>query len=214
MIIGAALSAVLITSYWILLKKNPFEAQSEASPDSGLIFNAHISYELSKYAFCDREDYAQILHNVNPFTYTFKPVRTLYLEEWDVNGFTGFHQRENRIYVAFRGTLGWKNTKLDLQMQLVDYHLDPRCSQCKVHKGIQTVLESLYPSVVESIEATIGIYGTPSQIIVTGHSLGGAIASLCALLLKRDGYNVRLETFGAFRIGNDHFSKFADTEMD
>jgi hypothetical protein len=46
-------------------------------------------------------------------------------------------------------------------------------------------------------------------IRVTGHSLGGAMATLCALKLKLKGFeNVELVTFGSPRLGNHHFSRF------
>jgi hypothetical protein len=45
-------------------------------------------------------------------------------------------------------------------------------------------------------------------IRLTGHSLGGAMATLCALKLKLKGYeNVELVTFGSPRVGNHHFSR-------
>ena len=44
------------------------------------------------------------------------------------------------------------------------------------------------------------------SIIVTGHSLGGAIATLAGLDLKRKyGYKVTLINFGSPRVGNEAF---------
>ncbi|KAJ9529583.1 hypothetical protein QJQ45_013902 [Haematococcus lacustris] len=46
------------------------------------------------------------------------------------------------------------------------------------------------------------------RLWVTGHSLGGAMATLTALGLKRQGYNVAgLYTFGSPRVGNAGFSR-------
>ncbi|KAJ3459934.1 hypothetical protein MRS44_016007 [Fusarium solani] len=46
------------------------------------------------------------------------------------------------------------------------------------------------------------------RIAITGHSLGGAIASLAAAELRNNGYNVDLYTFGAPRVGDDALSTY------
>ena len=51
----------------------------------------------------------------------------------------------------------------------------------------------------------------PAQILITGHSLGGALAKICALDLsvnKVDGtatIPVKVVTMGEPRVGNEHF---------
>lgn len=44
------------------------------------------------------------------------------------------------------------------------------------------------------------------DLLVTGHSLGGAIAQLAALDLASQGYNVTLVTFGSPRVGDVQFA--------
>jgi predicted lipase len=52
----------------------------------------------------------------------------------------------------------------------------------------------------------------PWQVYVTGHSLGGALATLCAYELcnrapsKRAHYSVTMYTYGAPRVGNKTFA--------
>lgn len=76
-------------------------------------------------------------------------------------------------------------------------------SNARMHRGFV----SAYFSVRESIHTYIKTHTTP-RIIVTGHSLGGALATLCAVDLQ---YNfpkqIQIETytFGAPRVGNAGF---------
>lgn len=46
------------------------------------------------------------------------------------------------------------------------------------------------------------------KIVTTGHSLGGAIASLAAAALRNNGYDVALYTFGAPRIAGSKLSSY------
>jgi hypothetical protein len=49
---------------------------------------------------------------------------------------------------------------------------------------------------------------------VTGHSLGGSIATIFALKLAMMGYNVELVTFGSPRVGNKYFSEITTKALD
>lgn len=46
------------------------------------------------------------------------------------------------------------------------------------------------------------------KIVATGHSLGGAVASLAAAQLRNDGYDVALYTFGSPRIAGSKLSNY------
>ncbi len=56
--------------------------------------------------------------------------------------------------------------------------------------------------------------GTNMTVRVTGHSLGGSIATIFALKLAMMGYNVELVTFGSPRVGNEFFSEITDKALD
>ncbi len=47
------------------------------------------------------------------------------------------------------------------------------------------------------------------QVVVTGHSLGGALAVIAATDLRGLGFDATLYTYGQPRVGNDNFSTFA-----
>lgn len=46
-------------------------------------------------------------------------------------------------------------------------------------------------------------------MVLTGHSLGAAVAILGGTYLRRDGYKVDVFTFGSPRVGNDVFANYA-----
>jgi hypothetical protein len=50
-------------------------------------------------------------------------------------------------------------------------------------------------------------------IRLTGHSLGGAIATIAAVRFRLRGYKVELVTFGSPRVGNSYFRTFAQGEI-
>lgn len=73
----------------------------------------------------------------------------------------------------------------------------------KVHNGFADGWDDLKDMVKSEIEGD-----KKRKLIVTGHSLGGALAILCAYFLKREGYNVvECITFGQPRVGNWEFMK-------
>ena len=52
------------------------------------------------------------------------------------------------------------------------------------------------------------------KIIVTGHSLGAAIATLISLDLQNDNFkNVHLMNFGSPRVGNTEFANFTTNQL-
>ena len=65
------------------------------------------------------------------------------------------------------------------------------CSGCTVHQGFWTSWLEARPGILAAVKAAVERnpgYG----IVSTGHSLGGAIATLCAANLRNSGYNVAL----------------------
>ncbi|KAF3330277.1 lipase-like protein [Carex littledalei] len=95
--------------------------------------------------------------------------------------------------------LFWKQLDLDY----------PGMPGAMVHHGFYTAYQStvLRPAILSALQNIKNIYGNIS-IIVTGHSMGGALASFCALDLAVNcgEKDVQLMTFGQPRIGNAVFA--------
>jgi hypothetical protein len=74
----------------------------------------------------------------------------------------------------------------------------------QVHDGFWTALDSVYKGIAAEIAKQGGF--KQKKVFVTGHSLGGALATLCALRLQKDKYGSPVVyTFASPRVGNDKF---------
>mmetsp|Transcript_50856 Transcript_50856/g.115595 ORF Transcript_50856/g.115595 Transcript_50856/m.115595 type:complete len:584 (-) Transcript_50856:55-1806(-) len=101
--------------------------------------------------------------------------------------------------VTFRGTSTDQGSTTDNQKELVDYLFGP-CDGCKIHKGAYTG----YESIRADIKAALTKLTCGGTLQINGHSLGGALASVCAYDLA-DDYTVENYNYGSFRVGNPAF---------
>ncbi|OIV95794.1 hypothetical protein TanjilG_20244 [Lupinus angustifolius] len=78
-----------------------------------------------------------------------------------------------------------------------------------VHRGFYTAYHNttIRPAILDAVERAKKFYGDV-HIIVTGHSMGGAMAAICALDLTVNLHekNVQVMTFGQPRFGNSAFA--------
>lgn len=107
--------------------------------------------------------------------------------------------------IAFRGT-----QPEEIGDVLADLKAWRNTSETKgrVHAGFKTELDKLYDDVL-SYAKTKKIKKT-DKVIVTGHSLGAAMATLCASRLADAGYDAVLYNFGSPRVGNIDWAKQFD----
>lgn len=130
-----------------------------------------------------------------------------------------------RLVVAFRGTeqIRWKDLRTDLMM--VPAGLNPERiggdfkEEIQVHSGFLSAYDSVRTRIISLIKTAIGFQddGTDEvskwHVYVTGHSLGGALATLLALelsssqLAKRGAISVTMYNFGSPRVGNKKFAQ-------
>ncbi|CAH8332078.1 unnamed protein product [Eruca vesicaria subsp. sativa] len=133
--------------------------------------------------------------------------------------------RRKRVVIAFRGTeqTKWKDLQTDLM--LVPVGLNPERiggdfkEEVQVHSGFLSAYDSVRIRIISLLKMAIGyIDDDPERedkwhVYVTGHSLGGALATLLAIelassqLAKRGAITVTMYNFGSPRVGN---KKFAD----
>lgn len=104
----------------------------------------------------------------------------------------------DHIEIAFRGTKDLANWLLDL-----DVRKEPLAYGVRVHAGFLAAAERLLPLLLaELLPPSLAKEAVP-PLRITGHSLGGAVASLVALFLQREGLRVEaVYTFGSPRVGN------------
>ncbi|KAG8099154.1 hypothetical protein GUJ93_ZPchr0013g37820 [Zizania palustris] len=129
-----------------------------------------------------------------------------------LQAFVGVDYNLNSIIVAIRGTQ--ENSVQNWIEDLIWNQLDmsyPNMPNAKVHSGFfssynNTILRQAITSAVHKARKSYG----DINVIVTGHSMGGAMASFCALdlAINLGSESVQLMTFGQPRVGNAAFASY------
>jgi pimeloyl-ACP methyl ester carboxylesterase len=163
---------------------------------------------LSSIAYCPPETYLTRAY-VGAAT-GFVPTAHIQWAKDTTEGFVGYMKSQSLIYIAFRGSETIQNWVDNLDVLTTGY---PACDSCEVHKGFNDVERAAFPQVlaaVQSLRAQFPSYG----IVVTGHSLGAAIATLTALDLMQNGFSdVSTIHFGSPRVGNTAFADYATAKF-
>eukprot|EP00294_Goniomonas_avonlea_P009026 CAMPEP_0114552686 /NCGR_PEP_ID=MMETSP0114-20121206/7254_1 /TAXON_ID=31324 /ORGANISM="Goniomonas sp, Strain m" /LENGTH=424 /DNA_ID=CAMNT_0001737573 /DNA_START=30 /DNA_END=1304 /DNA_ORIENTATION=+ len=116
------------------------------------------------------------------------------------------------VFVVFRGSDEGRDWQRNIDFHTVNCPL-PGCKG-KFHKGFYSGCLIAKEQLVKIVNA-LGL----SHVVITGHSLGGAIAQIMALeatvsdKLKANTYEVGLVTFGSPRVGNPEFATFAAAQL-
>lgn len=128
----------------------------------------------------------------------FKPFRN---ESTDIEGFVALS--DDVCVIAFRGTDSLKNWLTDGDKRMVKIGQVSE-GAVKVHEGFWNALES--------VNLPDGCYYRTKKVYITGHSLGGALAMLCAYkwVILHDATVV---TFGQPRVGNKVFADYYDSTL-
>ena len=104
--------------------------------------------------------------------------------------------QKDQLFIVFEGTHDVSSLQADLNVKEASF-LGDKAS--RVHAG--------YLSEAMQARAFLAPYlSKKKKIIITGHSLGGAVAHLLAALLYTQEYKVRLYTFGSPPVGNEAFA--------
>ena len=125
---------------------------------------------------------------------------------FDVGAVQGFLARgEGFAVLAFRGS---DHAQVDDWIGNADFDLvyDPHIRGGQVHAGFQRAAEAIWPQVQELVSAH---RPAGAKLILTGHSLGGALAALTAARFAADGRASEIDaifTFGQPRAGDREFA--------
>lgn len=142
-------------------------------------------------------------HRDKPSRHAFLESRTPFREVLNVHK-TGCHASLYRLdgqpgaVLCFRGTNKIRQWIMNLTALPVPWNHGAD-AQVWVHHGFQTLFDRLWPRLEPAVAAVDG----PIQF--TGHSLGGAFATLAAALVGRP--KDCLVTFGSPRVGNADFAR-------
>eukprot|EP00924_Labyrinthula_sp_SR-Ha-C_P004373 snap_masked-scaffold_3-processed-gene-21.48-mRNA-1 protein AED:1.00 eAED:1.00 QI:0/-1/0/0/-1/1/1/0/307 len=130
----------------------------------------------------------------------------------DDKAILGYDSAEDRIVVAFRNTQDSAQFLTNLDLDLV---VPPYCSSCRVGESFLNAFYEVGQDVLDAINDLSNQVGT-NDILLTGHSLGGAMMHHCAGFLRQiygNRFNIVGYTFGAPRVGNDDFADWFANEF-
>eukprot|EP01083_Nonionella_stella_P097610 274362_1 len=130
-----------------------------------------------------------------------------------LQAFTGYDPQTEQVVISFRGTQNNNNLLLDFdweQMYFKDGNAhDPGGGLWAIHKGFYWGMHELYDKGLLSSLQELFAEHQDANVLITGHSLGGALAQILALLFKTDATlaplsigHINIITFGAPRWGS------------
>ncbi|KAG4945807.1 hypothetical protein JHK84_042121 [Glycine max] len=146
----------------------------------------------------------------NGLTKGFEMIELVVDVEHCLQAFVGVADDPCAIIIAFRGTNehSLQNWIEDLYWKQHDINY-PGMDDAMVHRGFYTAYHNttIRPAILDAVERAKKFYGD-IEIIATGHSMGGAMASFCGLDLtvNQNEKNVQVMTFGQPRVGNAAFA--------
>ena len=115
---------------------------------------------------------------------------------------------EPTIVLSVRGTESLENWIQNLKFLKTDREMS--CDGCKVHSGFLDVWESIAQDVIRELKS-LRLANPHARLVLTGHSLGGAVTTLAGYALSADlKFPVdNVYTYGSPRVGNSAFASNA-----
>jgi Lipase (class 3) len=113
--------------------------------------------------------------------------------------------RNSTRYIVFRGSSELKDFLADLDIRRTQFYAGPGL----IHAGFSKQFRSIEPKLSNIMSAC-----TANTIICTGHSLGGALATIAAAVYGGGQKRVVCHTFGSPRVGNHEFADYFKSRVD
>ncbi|KAG7441490.1 alpha/beta-hydrolase [Guyanagaster necrorhizus] len=133
--------------------------------------------------------------------------------------FVGYWPSEDAIVVGHEGTdpTQFKSVLTDIEAlhHTLDMNLFPGVSSdIYVHGGFRDAQASTAREILTEVQSLIESKGT-SNLVVVGHSLGGALAELDGLFfaLNIPSASIKVMTYGTPRVGNLAFAELIDSKV-
>jgi len=123
---------------------------------------------------------------------------------------------DNCFYISFRGTESISDIITDSTISKKTVAYDNDKSPIRIHNGFYNAYLSVRQSILDLIDNN---YEFGDKFFISGHSLGGALALLCALDIKYkydfiDRNKLFIITLGQPKIGNQAFCNSTDRRLE
>jgi len=152
-------------------------------------------------------------HNaINEFKYLNEYNKVFYINDKTNNYLSIITYNDNKINIAFRGTFNKNNLMLNFNAKQQKYFNN----SIKIHAGYLNIYLNFKEKLLIIINNIIK-NNDIKLFIITGHSLGGCIGTICAIDLfdyyNKHNYNFRCYTFGSPKIGNKNFANYYNSKI-
>lgn len=125
-----------------------------------------------------------------------------------IGGYVSTDSSRKEIVLSVRGSINIRNWLTNLDFGQEDCSLT---SGCGVHSGFQNAWKEISAAATAAVAKARK--ANPSfKVVATGHSLGGAVATLGAANLRVGGTPVDIYTYGSPRVGNSQLAGFISNQ--
>lgn len=182
---------------------NEAEVQEVSLTDA---FN-YLMYCWASYCSSNIPDWNCHYCSENQVVASFKPYMLINGDGGNLFSYVGSNPTTQEVIAIFRGTI-----PTDLENWLADLNTIKTSwagsSTIEVHEGFYESYLNMAADLNNAV-FTLMEQNPSYQLVVTGHSLGGAMATLAALNLTVNyGKSPIVYTFGSPRVGNDYFEEY------
>lgn len=117
----------------------------------------------------------------------------------------GYNTELDSLFVSFRGSANIQNWIDNIQLRKIYPYNDTTIG---VEKGFYKAYQNIKDDIFQTLDNLVHKY-TTTKLLITGHSLGAAIATLMTFDTMNK-YDLTVYTFGSPRIGNEYFVSYFD----
>ena len=125
-----------------------------------------------------------------------------------MTGYIAVDTTRDLTVLAFRGSKSVRNFLTDGDFPLVPTDI---CDGCTADQGFWDSWLEARTGILATLKATAAKYPT-SKVIITGHSLGAAIAELATAEIKKAGTPVDLYNYGSPRVSGPTLANFVTNQ--
>ena len=125
-----------------------------------------------------------------------------------MTGYIAVDTTRDLTVLAFRGSKSVRNFIADANFELFPTDI---CDGCTANQGFWESWLEARRGIVATLKDTAAKYPN-SKVVVTGHSLGGAIAELATAEIIKAGTPADLYTFGSPRVSGPTLASFVSNE--
>ncbi len=152
--------------------------------------------ELSRLVYAGRAQFSDVVHGLGYQLWGWFDVKS-------TQGALVLDEEGGRAFLVWRGSLGLSDWREDAQISRVRWRGVLGRDDGRVHRGFRNQLERVREDLARSVESLLEAHGQDVQLSITGHSLGGDLATLTPDLLDSIGLPWSTSyTFEAARPGN------------